>query len=189
MTEDVVIELPPSLRGELKDPLGEIYTDAGELLAAAGEPLICVGDVVTYHVTGAGVTPALAIIDGKTKREADERAIEDLGAFEREIHVTNPAATLTGDMLDAIHEALHGGEATVIVVEGEEDLAALPVVVTAPVGASLVYGQPDEGMVLAHVDEALQRDIHALLSRMDGDHDAMWDALGVEVDLDLDTEE
>lgn len=186
MTEDIVIELPPALRGELKEPLGDIYTDAGELLADAGEPLICVGDVVTFHVTGAGATPALAIIDGKTQREQDQRAIEDLGGFDREIHVENPAATLTGDMLDAIHEAVHGGESVVIVVEGEEDLAALPVVVVAPAGASVVYGQPDEGMVLVHVEEDLQRDIRELLSRMDGDHAAMWDALGVEAELELD---
>ena len=65
----VLLELPADLRSELKDPLGPIYQDADELLAAAGEPVVAVGDIVTYHLLEAGYYPALALVDGKTKRE------------------------------------------------------------------------------------------------------------------------
>jgi uncharacterized protein (UPF0218 family) len=35
-----------------------------------------------------------------------------------------------------------------ILVHGEEDLAVIPAVVEAPLGAAVVYGQPNEGMVI-----------------------------------------
>ena len=58
--------------------------------------------------------------------------------------MTNPAATLT----DALEEAVRDGLAyppALIVVEGEEDLAVLPLALAAPDGAALVYGQPGAG--------------------------------------------
>jgi uncharacterized protein (UPF0218 family) len=56
----------------------------------------------------------------------------------------------------------------VLHVEGEEDLAAVPAVIVAPAGASVVYGQPGEGMVLVDADE-VRDEARDLLRRMDGD--------------------
>ena len=39
-----------------------------------------------------------------------------------------------------------------IFVEGEEDLAVLPLVLAAPLGVIILYGQPKEGVVLREVD-------------------------------------
>jgi len=39
-----------------------------------------------------------------------------------------------------------------MVVEGEEDLLTLVVMVTAPLGSLVVYGQPNEGLVLVEVN-------------------------------------
>lgn len=177
----VLVELPDELRGELKDPFGPVYTEAVDLLADAGDPVIAVGDIVTYHLLQADYTPDVAIIDGKTKREAvDERIRAGIEGFDHRIELENPAATLTEAMLRELGAALQGDETTVIVVtEGEEDLAALPAIVAAPEGAAVVYGQPNEGMVLATVDADLKDRLRDLLERMDGDSDAAWAALGV----------
>lgn len=177
----VLVELPDALRGELKDPFGPVYTEAADLLAEAGDPLIAVGDVVTYYLLQADHTPDVAVIDGKTKREAvDERIREGIRGFDHRVELENPAATLTEAMLGELGAALEREGTTVIVVtEGEEDLAALPAIVAAPDGAAVVYGQPDEGMVLATVDHDLRERLRDLLERMDGDSAAAWDALGV----------
>ncbi|MEF8937495.1 MAG: DUF359 domain-containing protein [Halovenus sp.] len=50
----------------------------------------------------------------------------------------------------------------------------------APNDASVVYGQPGEGMVHATVDEKRQERVRDILSRMDGDTDRLWELLGVE---------
>ncbi|WP_338729981.1 GTP-dependent dephospho-CoA kinase family protein [Haladaptatus sp. DJG-WS-42] len=183
MPADAVLTLPDDLRSAFKDPLGPLFTDAEMLLDEAGTPLIAVGDIVTYHLTQAGVIPDVAVIDGKTKRTAVDAAItEAIGGYERSHEVTNPAATLSLDLLATLREAIDAPETTVIVVEGEEDLATLPALVAAPEGASVVYGQPDEGMVLVTVTPEVRHRMISLLSQMTGDHDAAWAALGVDAE-------
>lgn len=171
----VVLELPDSLRSELKEPLGPIYTDADELLAAATHPLVTVGDVVTYHVLEAGSTPDVALTDEHTERSAvDPKIAETIAAadgFDRVERVSNPAATLTEPLLSALVAALDRAGTTLIEVDGEEDLAALPAVLAAPEGSSIVYGQPGEGMVLGTVDTETRDRVWELLERMDGDLD------------------
>jgi len=121
---DAVVELPDSLREELKEPLGPLYTDAGTLLADAGEPIVAVGDVVTHHLLQANHRPSVALIDGRTEREAvDEELLSVAGSFERRIEAPNPPGTLTTELLEALAEAISAPVPTVIVVDGEEDLA------------------------------------------------------------------
>lgn len=184
MTADIVVELQESLRSELKEPLGPIFTDATELLAVAGKPLITVGDVVTYHCIEAGATPEVALVDERTERSAVRPEISETLAefdgFDRVVEVSNPAATLSAPLLDALRTALEHDGSTLIEVEGEEDLATLPVVCIAPEGASVVYGQPGEGMVHAVVDAERRQQMRSLLARMDGETDRLWSLLGVD---------
>ena len=170
---DVLVRLPRELRGELKEPMGPIFTDAERLLSDVTGPVIAVGDVVTYHLEEAGRTPDVAVVDGLTKRERVGGDVADVVATLTEsanrIEVKNPAATLTREMGVALRDALRAEAPTVIVVEGEEDLVALPAIVAAPLGASVVYGQPDEGMVRADVTAERKREMRDLLGQMDGD--------------------
>jgi uncharacterized protein (UPF0218 family) len=168
---EVVAELPEALRHELKEPMGPVYTAADVLLGDATEPIIAVGDIVTYHLLMAGYQPDVALVDGKTKREEVEREItEAIEGFDHRVEVENPPGTLTDDLLEALVDAIERPGTVVITVVGEEDLAALPAIVTAPDGASVVYGQPDEGMVLAIVGEGLRTECRNLLEKMDGDY-------------------
>jgi uncharacterized protein (UPF0218 family) len=179
-----VVDLPDSLRFELKDPLGPIFTDAEQLLAETGSPLVTVGDVVTYHVLETSRTPTVALVDERTERSAvDPEIAETLASVERfgaVETVDNPAATLSEPLLAALRAAFTSEGTTLIEVDGEEDLATLPAIVLAPPGASIVYGQPGEGMVHAVVDEDMQSEMRTLLSRMDGDVDRLWSVLGVD---------
>ena len=175
---EAVVELPDSLRGELKEPLGPVYTDAGDLLDDASGPVVAVGDIVTYHLLSAGHSPAVALVDGKTERERVEREVLDaIDGFDHRLEVENPPATLTDDLLSALVDGLDRSGSVVVTVRGEEDLAALPAVLTAPDGAAVVYGQPGEGMVLATVDGALRARCRELLERMDGDYEQLADVL------------
>ena len=53
----------------------------------------------------------------------------------------------------------------------------LPAIVAAPLGSSVVYGQPNEGMVLVAVTEDAKEDMRDLLGRMDGDPEAVFEIL------------
>jgi uncharacterized protein (UPF0218 family) len=184
----VVVELQSELRSELKEPIGTVFTDVDDLLEASGSPLIAVGDVVTAHLLDAGRVPDVAVVDARTERTAVEAWVEDAisgAAFERERQVANPAATLTADLLRALADAVtvaageHGAR-TIVDVDGEEDLATLPALVVAPTGASIVYGQPGEGMVHVTAGAETATTARELLVRMDGDTERLWALLGVE---------
>jgi uncharacterized protein (UPF0218 family) len=175
---DVVVTLPEELRAAFKEPLGPLYTDAEALLADAGDPLVAVGDIVTYHFEQADRRPDVALIDGRTKRRAvDEEVRETVDARADRIEVNNPAGTLTEALLVALDEALDRPGPTTIDVDGEEDLAALPAVLAAPESATVVYGQPDQGMVAVEVTAETKAEFRDLLERMDGDHERLWSLL------------
>jgi hypothetical protein len=180
-----MLRLPEALRGAFKDPLGPVFQDAEALLSAVDRarvrhadpdgspPLVAVGDVVTYHLRQAGRDPDVAVVDGRTEREAvDEDLRAALDGDRRRIAVRNEPATLSRDLLTALREALDAPDPTVLDVDGEEDLAALPAIVAAPDGASVVYGQPGEGMVHVAVTPGTRAEATTLFSRLDGDVEA-----------------
>jgi uncharacterized protein (UPF0218 family) len=173
----VVLSLPESLRGAFKNPLGPVYTDAETLLSAVDGPVVAVGDVVTYHLLEAETTPAVAVVDERTEREAVDDAVREAVVVDDPVRVDNPAGTLTADLLTALREAVAAGDGRTLHVDGEEDLATLPAVALAPDGAAVVYGQPGEGMVAVTVDPETRAKVRDLLSQMDGDHGRLWDLL------------
>ncbi|WP_135666328.1 GTP-dependent dephospho-CoA kinase family protein [Halorhabdus rudnickae] len=183
---EIVLELPDALRPDLKAPLGPVFTDPDALLEGAGDPLIAVGDIVTYHLLEAGRRPDVALVDERTERSAVDDGIRrtvvgDGGSwFDRRIDVANPSATLTASLLEALVDALAAEETTtVLIVYGEEDLATLPAILAAPEGASVVYGQPGEGMVHVAVEEEVRERTASLFDRMDGDPERARELLGI----------
>ena len=176
-----MLTLPPELREAFKEPFGPLYTDIDDLLADAEAPIVAVGDVVTYHLREAGHEPHVAVVDGRTERETVTEeirlALED--AEHHRIEVVNEPAELSREILLSLREAVEAEENTLLLVEGEEDLATLPAVLAAPLGGSVVYGQPGEGMVLVDVTEENRATMRDLLVRFDGDADAALAALGV----------
>jgi len=177
-----VLELQSALRDRLKEPFGPVSTDTASVLAVAGAPLVTVGDIVTYHVLEAGRVPDLALVDDRTKRATVDDEISEAVAddrFDRILTVENPPATLTAELLDAIVDGLGDGT-TLVRVDGEEDLAALPAIAAARDGASVLYGQPDEGVVHVTVEDEVRERVVSLLELMDGDSDRAFGMLGVD---------
>ncbi|MCU4974326.1 GTP-dependent dephospho-CoA kinase family protein [Halobacteria archaeon AArc-m2/3/4] len=174
-----LLSLPTDLRDELKEPFGPIETDAEELLERAGTPIIAVGDMVTYHLRTAGTAPDVSVVDGQTERQAVDAEIREAVTTETalSVEISNPPAVLTEALVLALVDALERPEPTTIVVDGEEDLAALPAIVAAPDGASVVYGQPGEGMVHVTVTETVREEVRALLERFEGDRERLWTLL------------
>ena len=176
-SDEQLLILPDALRHELKEPMGPIETDANRLLEAVDGPLIAVGDVVTYHFLEAGRPPDVAVVDERTKREAVDEEIRETVTEETTLEATNPPAELSAAMIEALVDAIDREEPTTILVDGEEDLVALPAIVAAPEGASVVYGQPDEGMVHVKVTDDHRAEMRALLERFEGDIERFWSLL------------
>ena len=170
--------LTPELRASLKEPLGELirgeiprpYLRIKDELERAPF-LITVGDVVTENVLKLGIKPSVAIYDHRTKRREYDPDIEADAVL---MTVRNPPGTITKALLNAIRKGLglaRRGRRVYISVNGEEDLAAIPAVLYAPVGSVVLYGQPDEGVVLIRVTPECRLKCGKLMSKMEVVHD------------------
>ena len=155
LPEGVILHLPVHMRDELKRPLGPVVSEGEVLdLLEEGSPLATVGDMTTATLHGLGRDIHLAVVDYQTKRSMDsmwEEATAPVGDVT--VGVSNEAATLTHSLYNAVLEGWFSGPTVKIVVDGEEDLAALPAILHAPEGATVIYGIPDMGLCLVHVDE------------------------------------
>ena len=174
---DRLLVLPDDLRSELKTPLGPIETDADVLLEEIDGPVITVGDVVTYHFLEADCAPDVALVDERTKRQQVDDEIRETVAAETNLEAVNPPAEISEDVVCALLEGLAAEGSTTILVDGEEDLVALPAIAAAPEGSSVVYGQPDEGMVHVVVTDDARAEVRDLLERFDGDVERLWELL------------
>jgi uncharacterized protein (UPF0218 family) len=157
--------LPESLREELKDPFGPVVSDA--LSGHLGDgPIATVGDIVTSESLDEGILPQLMVVDGHTKRTEDP-GVPDFPDEVNEIPVENDAGEITDELWQAVATAYAGSSCTLIRIDGEEDLAALPAIVHAPKGANVVYGQPDDGAVIVTVDQTTRERALDILARME----------------------
>jgi hypothetical protein len=142
-------KLPEEHRSLFEEPFGELHSSIKEILPElAGKTVYAVGDVVTFNLHKNGITPAIAVVDGYTMRSPCSRQPAIRGEC---IRVKNPAGTLTDELERALEHAVLHPPATIL-VDGEEDLAVIPLVLAAPIGAIVLYGQPKKGVVLRTVD-------------------------------------
>jgi GTP-dependent dephospho-CoA kinase len=144
-----MLTLPKEHRKLFQEPFGELHRDLDAIVPKiSGRIVYTVGDVVTHNLQKKGIVPAVAVVDGYTMRSPCRRVQVISGEC---IRVKNPAGTLTDDLIRALEHAIENPPVTVI-VEGEEDLAVIPLVIAAPEGAVVLYGQPRQGVVLRIVD-------------------------------------
>ncbi|WP_292518452.1 GTP-dependent dephospho-CoA kinase family protein [Methanoculleus sp.] len=155
-----MLRLPETHRDLFKRPFGTLYRKIGDLLPRLeGRAVYAVGDVVTHNLLGAGIVPDIAIIDGYTMRSPCTRSPL---LQTRRLTAKNPAGTIADELVEVIDKAVRDPP-VVIFVDGEEDLAVIPLVLAAPAGAAILYGQPGEGVVLRLVDDAAKREAASML--------------------------
>ncbi len=153
--------LPDEHRGAFRAPYGRLYPSIDEARPELeGRIVLAVGDVVTSRLIGDGIIPAVAVVDGFTARDQPVDAVELPGA--RILRVQNPAATITDALEFAVRDGLADPPA-LIVVDGEDDLAVVPLAIAAPDGAALVYGQPGKGVVVSTINAERRAVARALL--------------------------
>ncbi len=167
--------LPKHLRQSLKGPKGELFSrkDLGAAEDACGyirkhklNPVIAVGDLVSINLAKVNCQATISILDGKTKRR-------DPVGFDISSDVTftavNAAAQIRPEVWIAIELALMAGKSgktAKLLIEGEEDLTALPAVALAPTGSAVVYGLPDQGIVVIKVTSEHKQTVETILQEM-----------------------
>jgi len=165
--------LPEHLRETLKDPLGLLVTgEEVPSIVAQYDLIISVGDYISLSLINQGIHPQLMIVDFHTRREqinsSQQLQLEQLSDYTTE-RVKNPAGLLTSELQQKIHtlcNKLTPLDHIILIVDGEEDLAALPAILYAPVNATIIYGMPYKGVVIVPSTEEYKDKVRFILSEM-----------------------
>lgn len=167
------LRLPVALRTRLQQPMGQLFsgTEADWYVAQqaclvtlhqAQPPLVvAVGDIVSQLMREVEGVQTLSVIDYVTRRT---KKLEVSASYD----VQNPAGMICEAAAKLIiahvqDAAAHG----TVRIDGEEDLLVIPAVLAAPLGAVVLYGQPDEGIVAITVTEQKKQDVLALAKQFE----------------------
>ena len=167
--------LPDAMRSEMRQQFGVLYCGDGEdttrqMLDDMGSPakIIAIGDISTFNLLQSGTIPDISVIDEKTHREP--AGVEIIKCIRHsnfnEVDVTNPPGFIEPELVSALHIAMDSHDPVQIMVHGEEDLAALPAIVIAPVSSVVIYGLPDEGGIMVTVTPGVKDRIYDMLDKM-----------------------
>ena len=164
------MQLPDNLRDQLKNPLGNLISDNDPNKEniikeiSAESVLITVGDRTTENMLQLGLKPQIQIIDGLEKR--NRRVVPTDDAVNTNLSCRNPPGEITEESMQVIQKAFSSKPPVRITVDGEEDLLVLPVCMSAPENSVVMYGQPNEGLVLVHVTPEIQAKVQKILDSM-----------------------
>jgi uncharacterized protein (UPF0218 family) len=161
--------LPEEMREELAKPMGRLFR-AADISGAEfrdaithGSFVITIGDRVTETAGKFGRVPDVQIVDSRENRKP--RMLPDV-SFVSGFDVANPPGGIAEAAVESIRKALAAKKPARVLVDGEEDLLAIPAIILAPEGSRLFYGQPGEGIVMVTADAAAKQRSRALLRRM-----------------------
>jgi len=168
----VIYQLNAKLRRKLHTPFGILVkgflpdnkNEIDKILEIQKSPiLISVGDRVSRDLFTNKFNLKLIIIDNKCMR----KRIKPKNFFvEKIFNAKNPPGTITDQAIKSIIDALESSKRAQIVIDGEEDLLTLIAILYAPKNAFVIYGQPNEGIVLIKVTEKRKENVKKILKDM-----------------------
>ena len=164
------MKLPENLRDQLKIPLGDLIKEENvnkeNILSKIGSKLIVitVGDRTTENMINLGIIPQIQIIDGLEKR--NQRLVPTDDIINTSLSCKNSPGEITEESIQVIQKAFSSKPPVRITVDGEEDLLVLPVCVFAPENSVVMYGQPNEGLVVVDITPEIQAKVQKILDTM-----------------------
>ena len=133
--------------------------------------LVSIGDYVTsLLLKHLNARPRLIIIDCRVMRTSNSSICSDIGSLlsdYRLVNIRNPRSKITREALDAIQDSLYNHDKTVIIVDGEEDLLALPSILFVPIESIVAYGYPRIATLLVKVTPKLKQEVRDILGRFE----------------------
>ena len=164
------MHLPENLREQLKIPLGllipESQTSKENILKQIPENsfLVTIGDATTEKMIRYEIIPSIQIVDSQEKRV--KREPPKSANISTNLSCKNPAGEITQESIETIKKAIESKPPVRITVDGEEDLLVLPMCIHAPKNTIIMYGQPNEGLVVVSVSDEVKKKTKSILDAM-----------------------
>ncbi len=156
----MMYKIPDNKKDELRKPIGKLVK---EIDSIEGK-IVSIGDAVTTYLIKKDIKPDIAVVDYKIQRKKYN------GKYyaEKVIKVKNPPGCISRQLWNAIATAYAENKKTLIEVDGEEDLAALPAIYLAPENTTVIYGLRNKGMVVVEVGKEERRMVKKFLNGLEG---------------------
>jgi len=164
------LQLSDDLRDQLKNPLGTLINDDDPnkeniiKKISAESVIITVGDRTTENMLQLGLKPQIQIIDGLEKRSQRDIPADD--TITTKLFCKNPPGEITEESMQIIQKAFSCELPVRITVDGEEDLLVIPACIFAPENSIVMYGQPNEGLVIVTITPEIRAKVQKILDAM-----------------------
>ena len=164
------MQLPEDIRAQLKTPLGDLIHDNDPNKESivkhffAESVVITVGDKTTENILQLGLKPQIQIIDGLEKR--NQRIVPADDTINTNLSCRNPPGEITEESIQVIQKAFSCESPVRITVDGEEDLLVIPACIFAPENSVVMYGQPNEGLVIVTITPEIRAKVQKILDVM-----------------------
>ena len=168
------LKMPESLRPILQKPLGRVFKNIKSLLHYINimkwTMIVAVGDIIVDSLLKEGIDPDVKIIDFRSRRRTLPKRT-DLIRTDPIRSVPNQQGTINLKTAEIIKEkinlALYRKKKSWIVIEGEEDLLALPAILFAPFNSLVLYGHWQLGIIAVEVDEKMKEKVRKIIEKFD----------------------
>ncbi|MFH0979888.1 MAG: pantetheine-phosphate adenylyltransferase [Candidatus Roizmanbacteria bacterium] len=152
--------MPEYLREELRKPLGKVFNDTNSLLHYINimewTMVIAVGDIIVDSLLKEGIEPDIKIIDFRSRRKPLKMTgpvlLRAAGIPKRSTPVVNKPGTINLKTAEKLKQLIQKNEGW-LVIDGEEDLLALPSILFAPLDSLVLYGHWHYGVIGVKVTE------------------------------------
>jgi len=164
------LQLPEDIRAQLKIPLGDLIHDNDPNKKSivkhffVDSIVITVGDRTTENILQLGLKPQIQIIDGLEKRS--EHVVPADDTISTRLSCKNPPGEITEESIQIIKKAFSSEPPVRVIVDGEEDLLVIPVCILAPENSVVMYGQPNEGLVIVQITPEIRAKVQKILDVM-----------------------
>jgi uncharacterized protein (UPF0218 family) len=128
--------------------------------------VVSVGDSTTDRLLSFDITPDILVVDGLERRMKRNHGLHTKIAAAKELHCSNPPGSVSEEAFFVLYQAFKMPRPVKVIVDGEEDMLALPIISIAPQETFVLYGQPLEGMVIVNVNPEMQAKAKNLMERI-----------------------
>ena len=152
--------MPDRLRQQLQQPFGRLYKSIDKVVEVIkytkSSMIMAVGDIVVESLINQGINPDLKIIDFKSRRQHLINLKSKVNK-DNKAHINIPG-TINLKTVTALKDSIRSiitnkNNNSWFVVEGEEDLLALPVIIYVPLNSLVIYGLRDKGIIIIKVTD------------------------------------
>ncbi len=158
------LKIPDAMRENLREPYGKLFTDIKKAITyMKGTRIVSVGDEASHTIHSEGITPDVFIVDGKVRRRPAKNTVDIRCGT---IKAKNETGYVSNDLWKAVDKALKAEKPVRVDVDGEEDMAVLPVMLLAGEGHSVIYGLFDRGVCVVKLDGDSRKAARKLLKRI-----------------------